>query len=87
LEWIAYYNVEPFGHDVGFNLVAVVASMFANVYKKKGARDTKPSDFYAQKVLRRKQSSEELKTALMELATRSAPKKKKVLKGRGKKNV
>jgi len=44
-EWIAYYNVEPFGFTTDWLRTGVVAAMIANVNRKKGAKPAMPEDF------------------------------------------
>lgn len=43
-EWIAYYNVEPWGYDNDWLQTGVVTSMIANVNRKKGAKAIMPED-------------------------------------------
>jgi Na+/phosphate symporter len=77
-EWKAYYSVEPFGHDVGFELVATIASMFANVHRKKGARSIKPNEFYQKTVLQpEKQTQDRMKAAMMQLVMETSKSDKK----------
>lgn len=44
-EWVAYYQLEPFGDYRGDYRSGVVASTLANVYRSKEARPFTPEDF------------------------------------------
>ena len=44
-EWMAYYNVEPFGDTRRDLRSGIVASVLANIYRKKGAKQYTPADF------------------------------------------
>lgn len=44
-EWIAYWTLEPFGYETEWQHAGVVASVIANVHRKKHSRSYKPSDF------------------------------------------
>lgn len=44
-EWMAYYNVEPFGDNRADLRSGILASVFANIYRKKGAKQYTPADF------------------------------------------
>ena len=44
-EWMAYYNIEPWGEGQGFYQAGIIASLIANVNRKKGAKPFKPKDF------------------------------------------
>ncbi len=44
-EWRAYHSVNPFTYDKTEALLAVVASILANVNRKKGTPAFKPDDF------------------------------------------
>ena len=44
-EWCAYSNIKPFYIDTTEYMLAVVASILANVHRKKNAKSLKPDDF------------------------------------------
>jgi hypothetical protein len=44
-EWLAFAQLEPFGFSTDLFGHAMVASMIANVNRKKGSKPFKPSDF------------------------------------------
>jgi hypothetical protein len=44
-EWMAYYRLEPFGEGVRWLRAGTIASVIANVFRGKGSRVLKPSDF------------------------------------------
>ena len=44
-EWIAYYNVEPWGEERADVRSGVVASTVANIHRKKNTKPFKPIDF------------------------------------------
>jgi hypothetical protein len=44
-EWMAYYRIEPWGEERGDLRSAMVASIIANVNRKKGAKPFRPIDF------------------------------------------
>lgn len=44
-EWIAYYQLDPFGEERADLRVATLTALTANIYKKKGKPDFKPQDF------------------------------------------
>lgn len=84
---MAYYRVEPFGHDIGFSLLATVCSILANVHRKKGAKAVKTSDFYSRMTLAsHKQSAEEMKSILMGLVGATKDVKPPKAKVRDKRN-
>jgi hypothetical protein len=77
-EWKSYYNVEPFGHDLLFTLISYLCSLLSNVHSKKGAKKLRPMDFYQKVSLAtQKQSSDEIKEAMMALVAETVPKAKK----------
>jgi hypothetical protein len=44
-EWQAYCSLEPFGPQADFWRAGMIASMIANVNRKKNAQPFKPEDF------------------------------------------
>lgn len=44
-EWAAYHTTEPFTHQRSENVLCIVASILANVNRKKGTAPYKPADF------------------------------------------
>lgn len=44
-EWMQYAAVEPFGEERGDLRAGIVASVIANVHRRKNARAFRPSDF------------------------------------------
>ncbi|MGE5619531.1 MAG: DUF4035 domain-containing protein [Sphingomonadaceae bacterium] len=44
-EWIEYAKLEPFGEERADLRAAIVAATIANVYRRKGSKPFKPSDF------------------------------------------
>lgn len=44
-EWMAYYQLEPFGTDVDMLGHAITAATVANVNRPKGKKAFKPDDF------------------------------------------
>ncbi len=86
-EWEAYYQIEPFGEYQTNYAAGVIASTFANIHRKKGARAYKPEDFMPERKLvsstPKKQSVEQQALILRQIA--STHKKKGVQKKRNKK--
>jgi len=58
-EWIAFYNLEPFGSDAQYLGHAITASTIANVNTPKGKKQYKPSDFMP-KFEKKKQTVDEM---------------------------
>ncbi len=58
-EWIAYYNIEPFGYTMDWLRTGVVASMIANVNRKKGTKPAMPEDFVPNKRKKRQTITEQ----------------------------
>lgn len=58
-EWIAYYNLEPFGFTADWLRTGVVAAMIANVNKRKGAKAAMPEDFVPSKRKKRQSIAEQ----------------------------
>ena len=58
-EWIAYYNLEPFGFTTDWLRTGVVAAMIANVNRKKGTKAAMPEDFVPNKRKKRQSVSEQ----------------------------
>lgn len=58
-EWMAYYNLEPFGFTSDWMRTGVVAAMIANVNRKKGAKAAMPEDFVPGKRKKRQSISEQ----------------------------
>lgn len=44
-EWQAYFETDPFGEERADLRAGIIAAIIANIYRKKGAKPFKPSDF------------------------------------------
>lgn len=44
-EWMAYASIDPFLIDRSENMLAIIASILANIHRPKGHRAFKPEDF------------------------------------------
>jgi len=44
-EWLAYYELEPFGPYADDLRHGVLASLFANTFRAQGSTEKKPADF------------------------------------------
>lgn len=44
-EWIEYAKMEPFGEERADLRAGIIASTFANLYRKKGKKPLQPQDF------------------------------------------
>lgn len=55
VEWQAYCSIEPFGSPAQFWQAALVASMIANVHRKKNQQPFKPEDFMPKSLQHEKQ--------------------------------
>lgn len=44
-EWVAYYELEPFGEERADLRAGIIAATSANVWRKKGRPALKPRDF------------------------------------------
>jgi len=69
-EWIAFYNIEPFGEERADLRSAIIASTMANMWRGKGQRAFTAKDFMPQFDPRPKQSIETMKAILQGLANR-----------------
>lgn len=68
-EWIAYYNLEPFGFESDWLQTGVITSMIANVNRKKGAKPAMPEDFIPNKrKVQKRQSVAEQRGILKSIA-------------------
>lgn len=64
--WIAAYRLDPWGEQPAYWRAGVVASVIANVHRKKGSKPLMPSDFLpAPRTRSKKQTSEQMKAALV----------------------
>ena len=66
-DWIAYYNIEPFGElrqDIRFG---IACCLFASVHRKKGAAKPKIDDFMVERFL--KKSADDAESVDSMLAT------------------
>lgn len=45
-EWLAYFNLEPFGEDVEDNRAGVIAAMIVNTQRGKKTKAVQPADFF-----------------------------------------
>ena len=69
-EWSAAYRLDPWGEQPAYWRAGVVASTLANIYKKKGSRPMTPGDFFpAPRVSKRKQTMDQMKAALLGIAS------------------
>ena len=59
-EWIAFYNLEPFGGDTKYIGDAITASTIANVNRKKGSKAMKPDDFIPKFEAKKEQGLDEM---------------------------
>jgi len=66
-EWVAYHSIEPFSVDKCEYQLAVIASILANVHRKKGAREYKPKDFIPEYGKRRIESAHDIEIKLRAL--------------------
>lgn len=87
-EWEMFYFLEPFGEYQTNYAAGIIASMIANVYKKKDAKSFVPDDFIPKRDLAykssKKQSIEQQKLILRQMAS-VYKKKLKKKKPKGKK--
>jgi len=44
-EWMAYYQLEPFGQDRDAINTGIIASTMANIHRSKGQKTYTPTDF------------------------------------------
>lgn len=44
-EWLAYSRIEPWGEERDDLRIGILASMIANMFREKGKKPAKPSDF------------------------------------------
>ena len=66
-EWMAYYELDPFGEERADLRAGIIASTFANANLGKGRKPYAPSDFMPQfrKTAKRKASPNEIGMKLM----------------------
>lgn len=62
-EWLAFYEIDPFGDQRGDLQAAVVASALSNRWRGKGEKPNEPVDFMPF-VERRQQTPEEMRSVL-----------------------
>ena len=78
-DYIAYYQIEPFGTEQDFLQAGIVASTVANVNRGKNTQPFKPQDFvpssFKAKIVK-KQSAEDMKFIFGQMAVKK-PKKEK----------
>ena len=61
-EWIAFYNLHPFGQDISDRVVAEMAAALWNKQRGKGVDALKPDDFLPRRV--KQQTPDMMKTML-----------------------
>ena len=69
-EWIAYDNVDPFGHDrIDYNH-AITAMTIANCHRQKGQKVFKPKDFIPEfgEPTTKRQSAQEMQALMFSMA-------------------
>lgn len=59
VDWMAYDELEPIGPRVTPDLLALLISMTANMYKAKGTRPTLPQDIFPDPLLPQRLSAAE----------------------------
>lgn len=75
-DWIAYNNVEPFGHDMLYYMIGQAIAYFYNANRKKGTPAKKPWDFIPFIRFQGKQSQNTIKGLLTALVNETDPDKK-----------
>jgi len=79
-EWMAYYQIEPFGEERGDLRAAIIASTLANIWRGKNSKSYKPSDFMPkfdeQQNRGGAQTAEQMRQMLSAFAGAMAPRKK-----------
>lgn len=55
-EWMAFFQLEPFGYKSSLHGSAMVSAIIANVNRKKGAKAFQPDDFLPKEVKENKGS-------------------------------
>ena len=76
-EWQAYYRIEPFGPHREDLQAGVVASVVANVNRRRGSKPFSPSDFVLDFEPRRKQTPEDMFRRLTQFSTMHNKRKQK----------
>ncbi len=59
IEWVAFDSIEPIGSRVTPDLLALLISLFVNVYSKPGTRALLPQDVLADPLAARRLSEQE----------------------------
>ena len=69
-EWIAFYELEPFGPRRDNYHAGMISSVLANIHRAKGAKAISPSDFMLEDPgMRAKQRTQTTITHLLHVAT------------------
>jgi len=79
-EWIEYHAIEPWGEPAAWYRSGILASLIANIHRAKNAPPFTPADFMPKNPERtkpKKQSPEEMKTALLQIAAANKGQKKR----------
>ncbi len=74
-DWQAVYKYKPFGQDLGFIQAAIIASVIANVNRKKGKRAFTLEDFVP-KFGEKLEGWEKVKKVLSAISTKKVKRKK-----------
>lgn len=78
-DYIAYYQIEPFGTEQDYIQAGIIASTIANVNRGKNTQPFKPHDFVPSSFkakIAKKQSAEDMKFIFNQMALKK-PKKEK----------
>lgn len=79
-DYLAYYQIEPFGTEQDYIQAGIVASTIANVNRSKNTQPFKPYDFVPSSFkskIHKKQSAEDIKFIFEQMAAVKKPKKEK----------
>jgi|APSaa5957512535_1039671.scaffolds.fasta_scaffold05366_4 hypothetical protein len=84
IEWQIFYNHKPFGDDLGFYQVGIIASTIANVNLRKGKKPLQPKDFIPEFGKKPEEAWERVMRQLTSMASIKVKKKKGKKKKNGK---
>lgn len=72
-EWMAYFELQPFGDECTEMNFGMVCSVIVNAFSAKGAKAAKPTDFMLSKLMNKEPQTAEQMEAMLDQFTEQHP--------------